>query len=333
MGRNRAMFGRKQSNILVIKTDNLVGFVSAEPAFDAIRKAHPNATISLLTIPSLQRVARAAPYFDQVASIPNFRDSDARKEFVRQLKNAKFERIYDLAANETSRKLHAALGPFRPKWLGATPARKQRARADLAAATPSLERVLSDAGIDADERLPDFRWALDARKDSANMKPSWYGISGAYGLLLPGGAENGRWTAQGYAAIASIMSTAGYMPVLAGPKGLHAFGDEIADAAPQLVDLAGKTDHLQLAALAHEAAFFISDLAEEMHLAVSVGCEGVMIASGAAADAAAPLGRHVVTLTSASGPGSIDAAFVWRTLSNMGLINAGKEPRHEAQAG
>jgi len=328
------MFGRKQSNILVIKTDNLVGFVSAEPAFAAIRDAHPDATISLLTIPSLQRVARAAPYFDQVASIPNFRDADARKEFVRQLKNAKFERVYDLAANDASKRLHAALGPFRPKWFGAAPAsRKQRARVDGASATPCFERLMSDAGVDADQRLPDFHWALDARKDSANMKPSWYGISGAYGLLLPGGAENGRWTAQGYAAIASIMATAGFMPVLAGPKTLHAFGDEIANACPQLVDLAGKTDHLQLAALAHEAAFFISDHAEEMHLAVSVGCEGVMIASGAAIDAAAPHGRHVVTLTSATGPGSVDAAFVWRTLSNMGLINQGGEPRHAAQAG
>ena len=327
------MFGRKQSNILVIKTDNLVGFVSAEPAFEAIRKAHPNATISLLTIPSLQRVARAAPYFDQVAAMPNFRDSEARKEFVRQLKTAKFERVYDFAADDAAKRLHAAMGPFRPKWFSAAPApRKRRTGADRAAATPSLKRMMSDAGIDAGERLPDFRWALDARKDSANMKPSWYGISGAYGLLLPGSHGEGRWTAQGYANLASLMSTAGYMPVLAGPKELHAFGDEIADSAPQLVDLAGKTDHLQLAALANEAAFFVSDHAEEMHLAVSVGCEGVLIASGAAANAAAPHGRHVVTLTSAAGPGSVDAAFVWRTLSNMGLIGAGDAPRRSAQA-
>ncbi len=328
------MFGRKQSNILIIKTDNLVGFVSAEPAFEAIRQAHPNATISLLTIPSLQRVARAAPYFDQVAALPNFRDSEARKEFVRQLKNAKFERVYDLAADDAAKRLHAAMGPFRPKWFSAAPAPKKRARgANRAAAIPSLERMMSDAGIDSGGRLPDFNWALDARKDSANMKPSWYGISGAYGLLLPGAHGEGRWTVQGYANLASLMSTAGYMPVLAGPKELHAFGDEIADSAPQLVDLAGKTDHLQLAALANEAAFFVSDHAEEMHLAVSVGCEGVLIASGAAAGAAAPHGRHVVTLTSAAGPGSVDAAFVWRTLSNMGLIGTGDEPRHAAQAG
>ncbi len=315
------MFGRKKENILVIKTDNLAGFVAAEPAFDSIRRAHPDATISLLTISPLQRVARASPYFDQVAAIPNFKDSEARKEFVRQLKNAKFERVYDLAADDAGKKLHGAMGPFRPRWFSAAPASKRRRGSSRAAlATPSLTRLMQDAGLEEGDRLPDFHWALDARKDSANMKPSWYGISGAYGLLLPGPDPEARWTARGYAGLATIMATAGYMPVLAGPKELHEFGDEIADAAPQLVDLSGKTDHLQLAALAHEASFFVSDQAEEMHLAVSVGCEGVLIASGAASDAAAPHGRHVVTLTTSDGPDSVDAAFVWRTLSNMGLI-------------
>ena len=120
--------------------------------------------------------------------------------------------------------------------------------------------------------------------------------------------------------------------MLAGPKELHEFGDEIADAAPQLVDLTGKTDHLQLAALAHEAAFFVSDHAEEMHLAVSVGCEGVLIAAGDAAEEAAPHGRHVVTLTAPGGPQLVDAAFAWRTLSNMGLIAVGDDAPVAAHA-
>ncbi|MEM8771671.1 MAG: glycosyltransferase family 9 protein [Pseudomonadota bacterium] len=327
------MFGRKKANILVIKTDHLVGFVSAEPAFDSIRRAHPEAMISLLTTPALQRVARASPYFDQVAAMPNFRDNEARREFLKQLKSAKFERVYDLAVDEASKKLQGAMGIFGPKWFTASPApRRRRGGADLAGALPSFDKLFSDAGLEPHGRLPDFHWALDARKDSANMKPSWYGISGAYGLLLPGPNPEGRWTAQGYAALAQTMSQSGFMPVLAGPKVLHDFADEIADTAPQLVDLAGKTDHLQLAALADEAAFFVSDHAEEMHLAVSVGCEGVLIASGAAADAAAPHGRHVVTLTSDTGPGSVDAAFVWRTLLNMGLAEHGQEIPVAAQS-
>ncbi|MEQ8748202.1 MAG: hypothetical protein RIC52_00370, partial [Amphiplicatus sp.] len=101
------MFGRKNENILIIKTDSLAAFVEAEPVFEAIRNAHPDARISLLTSSGLQRVARAAPFFDQVAAMPNFRDSESRKAFIKQLKTSKFERIYDLSADDNARRLHA----------------------------------------------------------------------------------------------------------------------------------------------------------------------------------------------------------------------------------
>ncbi len=326
------MFGRKNENILIIKTDNLAGFVAAEPAFDAIRQAHPNAKISLLTIPPLQRVARASPYFDQVAGIPNFRDGDARKEFIKQLKATKFEKVYDLACDDAGKKLYGAMGPFRPKWHSATPAPRKKKNDQTSFNTlPDVDKMLLEAGLEGAARLPDLGWALSARRDSANMKPSWYGISGGFGLLLPGLGEEKRWSAAGYAGLASIMARSGLMPVLAGPKELHHFGDEIADQSPQLVDLTGKTDHLQLAALAHAAAFFVSDDAEEVHLAVSVGCEGVLITSAKTPNPA-PAGRHVVSLKANGELGSVDPDFVWRTLTNMGLLDTDNDAPMTASA-
>ena len=325
------MLGRKQSNILVIKTDSLAAYVAAEPSFDAIRNAHANARISLLTIPALQRISRASPYFDQVASIPNFRDNEARKDFVKQLKSAKFERVYDLSFDDAGKKLRAAMGPFGPKWFTAGAPSRRSDKTVSEAVAPKVEKVFSEAGVELSPRLPDLRWALEARKDSANMQPSWYGISGAFGLLLPGSDPAKRWPAAQYAGMATMMARHGFMPVLAGPKDLHHLGDEIAYEAPQLVDLSGKTDHLQLAALAREAAFFVSDSAEEMHLAMSVGCEGVMIAKGAL-KSVAPEGRHIVTLSAQQNLGDIEPPFVWRTLTNMGLIFGENDGPIAAQA-
>jgi ADP-heptose:LPS heptosyltransferase len=325
------MLGRKQTNILVIKTDGLAAFVAAEPVFDAIRKAHPDAKISLLTIPGLQRIARASPFFDQVAAMPNLRDIEARKELVKQLKTAKFETVYDLAADDAGRKLHSAMGVFRPKWHTAGPAPRKSGKSRSSTDLPDVGKMLTAAGLDAPERLPDFRWALEARKDSANMKPSWYGISTPFGLMLPGVNPERRWPASCYAGFATIMARAGIMPVLAGPRDLHQFGDEIAQEAPQLVDLTGKTDHLQLAALSQEAAFFISDDAQEMHLAVSIGCEGVLVADGKFTPVA-PEGRHVVTLTANGELSSVEPIFAWRTLSNMGLILTDDEAPISANA-
>lgn len=325
------MLGRKQTNILVIKTDGLAAFVAAEPAFEAIRREHEHSKISLLTAPELQRIARAAPYFDQVAAMPDFRDSEAKKAFIKQLKTSKFEKVYDLAGDESGRKLRAAMGPFRPKWFAADAPSNKNGKQKVAIPLPQIDKMMNEAGLSQPNRLPDFRWAMSARKDSANMQPSWYGISGAFGLLLPGADEARRWNASGYAGLAAVMANAGVMPVLAGPKELHQFGDEIAHETPQLVDLTGKTDHLQLAALAQEAAFFVSDHAEETQLALSVGCEGVLIVRGKDPLPESP-GRHVVILTASGELRGVDADFVWRTLSNMGLIGVEEAPLKMAQS-
>lgn len=315
------MLGRRSENILIIKTDGLAAFVEAEPLFERIRDSNPHAKISLLTTPSLQRLARAAPYFDQVAAIPDFTVPEAKQAFVRQLKNAHFARVLDLSADEESSRLKSALGPFGPKWHQVDAAPKRRPKKGVAMPGRDISRFLSETGLTAPARLPDFRWALSARKDSANMQPSWFGVSGDFGLLLPGAEPERRWPASNYAALARLMSQARLMPVMAGGKDLHAFGDEIARDAPEIVDLCGKTDHLQLTALAQEAAFFVTDHSDELQLALSVGCAGVILRKVAEA-ASAPTGRHVVTLTSPGDLGEASAEFVWRTLRNMGLIPA-----------
>lgn len=315
------MFGRKSENILVIKTDGLAAFIAAEPVFEAIREQNPLAKISLLTEQGLQRLARAAPYFDQVAAMPQLHEVEARKAFVRQLKNARFSRVFDLSGDADGKKLQAGLGPFGPKWLSASAA--PRAKKGQEPSLPNLDRVLSEAGLKPDPRLPDLSWAGAARKDSANMQPSWFGVQGSYAVLLPSEDPARRWPAEHYARLAALMSQKKIMPVLAGGKELHAFGDEIANLAPEMVDLCGKTDHLQLTALAQEAMFFVSDGAEEMHLAASVGCNGVVIRR--AAETSPELkGRHVVTLTAKGDLSDAQPDFVWRTLDNMGLVVEGK---------
>lgn len=317
------MFGRKSENILIVKTDTLASFVAAEPVFQAIRDAFPKAKISLITRPSLQRIARAAPYFDQVAALPNLAEAETKKAFVKQLQSQKFAQVFDLSADEDARKLQSALGPFGPKWQSAAPPSRRRRGPD--GELSSYQKMMNASGLAITQRLPDFTWALAARKDSANMQPSWFGISGAYGLLLPGPDPEQRWPAENYARLAQTMARADIMPVLAGGKEIHAIGDEIAHVAPEVVDLSGKTDHLQLVALAQDAAFFVTDAAEEVHLALSVGCKGVMIRRSN--NASVPEGRNVVLLTAPTDLGTAKAEQVWQTLKNMGLLPDGKPAR------
>jgi len=154
------------------------------------------------------------------------------------------------------------------------------------------------------------------------MQPGWFGISGVYGLLMPGLDETRRWPAARYAELARMMAKKGIMPVMVGAKELHGFADEVAQAAPELVDITGKADHLQLVALAQTAAFFVSDAAEEVHLAVSVGCAGVLIRKSGE-EHLSPKGRNIITLTTRVDMSEAKPEFVWRALENMGLIPKG----------
>ncbi len=311
------MFGSRKAAILIIKREGLGAFVNADAAFAAIRDAHPRADIHLLTSGDLVRLAKAAPYFDNVLTDDAYSDPEARKSFVKQLKSKKFQLVFDLDGTDASKKLFSALGSFKPKLCAPPPAK----RGAKGATHPidAYAQQLSNAGVSAERRPPDLSWALDARKDAANMQPSWYGLSGAFALLAPALEKEGGWPVDRYARIAARIGDVGLSAVVVGGPDVADMGYEIARSDPNVVNLAGKTDLLQLAALAHEGAFFVADDTGPAQLIASVHCPGVMLfPNGAKPGARAPRGRDVVAIT-ATPEQSIDAELVWRTLGNMGV--------------
>ncbi|MEL6789662.1 MAG: hypothetical protein AAFO78_03715 [Pseudomonadota bacterium] len=329
------MAAQKNSRILVIMTDSLASFVASEPIFEEIRNAHPEATISLLTTKALERLARSAPYFDQIAASPPLHDKATRQNLINQVRKTRFSKVFDLSGGEASRRLSTGLGWRKPKWVsmgGGRPDRSLRSGVDRLG---DVAKFCAGGDLANPARYPSLGWSLDTRKDSANMQPSWYGLNSAYGLLLVSDDNRQRMAASQYAQLANLMSGAGIIPVLIGDTSLNDFGDDIAAEAPDLVDLTGKSDHLQLASLARNASFFVSDLADEMYLALSVGCDGVLVSPYEDQDL--PIsGRHVVRIAPAPGrAGDVDPHQIWQTVRNMGLHEkpfTGNAREHEDQA-
>lgn len=316
------MFTNRKENILIIKTDGLAGFVAAEPLFQAIREAHPDSVISLLTTKSLERLARAAPFFDQIAPLPQMSERISRQSLLAQIKRSRFARIYDLSCDESSKRIQAGLGFMKPKWFSVDAPRTRQMKRKGGIAVPDAGKFLETLGIADPDRRPDFSWALSSRKDSANMQPSWYGLNGDYGLLLTSQDSARRWPAERYADLANYMAQGGVTPVLIGDHDLNDFGDDIATLAPDLVDLTGKSDHLQLAALAANACFFVSDHADEMYMALSMGCSGVLI-SAVDDPEIHRSGCHVVRIDAIGPAEGLAAQQVWQTILNMGLTPEG----------
>jgi len=327
------MFNGRAEKILVIKTDTLAGFVLAEPVFEQIRRSHPEATISLLTTKSLERLARAAPFFDQIAALPDIADRAQRQALVTQVRRSKFSRVYDLCNSDASRKLYKGLFGFsRPKWHSVQSSRGTSFGRRDDVVVPDMDRFFSSVGFEEPERRPNFSWALEGRKDSANMRPSWYGLTGAYGLFLPNKDERRRMSAEQYAKLANQMVENHITPVLIGDHSLHDFGDDISMLAPELVDLSGKSDHLQLAALARHANFFISDHADELYLALSMGCDGVLISPDPEILAASQSSSHIVHIRAHGSSSQLSHEQIWQTVRNMGVLNVADQPDHHAMA-
>ncbi len=317
------------ARILILKQEGLRQFVEAEPAFAAIRAANPGVPIDLLTSPHLGRLAKGAPYFDRVLAAGQVAGKAAQKEFLAQLKRIGYEQIYDLDGTKATLEIRNAMTGFRgPRWIGP---KRVMSRPGFRAASFSgaaMRKLLSDANIAVDHRLPDLEWALSGRKDAANMQPSWFGISGPFALFIPSADQSRRWPPEHYAALTPILAEEGMTAVVVGPETLGDYGQKVVQlvsrrggAGPgSVVDLAGKADLAQVAMLARHAHFFVAGLSEELHLCVSVGCPGlVLLHASETADGDALFGRNVIKLT-AQDVSKLSPDMAVTMLRNMGLL-------------
>ncbi|MEM8986299.1 MAG: glycosyltransferase family 9 protein [Pseudomonadota bacterium] len=326
------MFGRKSAKkILIIKFDRLSEFVNADAAFAAIRAAHPTDKITLLTKPDFARLAKAAPYFDTVATDAGPKDAENQRLFNARLKKEGFHIVYDLDRSQRTKKIFNAMRPFPPKWSGAAPGCAYRYEPVHGNIIDDFAAQLEAAGVACQARRPELAWALDARKDSANMQPSWYGLTGPFALLAPGNDGDKRWPTDKWAGLAQTISELGVIPVLIGGTEKQAIGHSIVRQAPSTVNLMGKTDLLQAAGLAAAAAFYVADDTAPAHLFASVGCGGVMpLSVGARLDLTCPRGRDAVAVTAASLE-DVSVAQILRTLRNAGHFSGRAVRQHAPQ--
>lgn len=331
---------RSAKRVLVIKREGLRQFVEAEPAFCAIRRAHPQATIDLVTGISLQRLARLAPYFDRVVGTRGVMGNGEKKDLAGQLKKVGYAVVYDLDGTKDSMEMRSLLRGFRgPQWIG--PKRPlsegRRALAPTPLAGPGMRKLLRGNGLELEERLPDLSWTPRGDDRAANLDPSWFGLPERFGLVMPAANPQHRWPAENHAELFSNLVAQGITPVIVGPEQIVPFATDIIRAVAEAgvvsgrgpVDLSGKTDAAQLAVLAQEAQFFIAGPSEELHLVTSLGLPGVVLLPASEEMSSDALyGRHVVKLT-AGRLGLVNPELAASTLRNMGLIprDHGEPPR------
>jgi ADP-heptose:LPS heptosyltransferase len=286
----------QKGRILVIKLGALGDFVLATGPFAAIRAAHPEENIILLTTAPFADFAEASGYFDEVwvDDRPSRINLVAIQRLRRRLRRGKFYRVYDLqTSNRSSWYFRLMRGFLRPQWsgiaFGCSHPHTNRARNKMHTIERQADQ-LAVTGI-ADTPFPDLSWAT---ADLAR-----FDLPDRFALLVPGGAAHRpgkRWPAELYRELAGELTKIDVLPVIVGGPDEVALAAEIADGTAT-ISLAGETSFAEIAALSRAAAGAIGNDTGPMHIAAICGCPSVVLFSGESDPAiTAPRGDDVQVL-------------------------------------
>ena len=280
--------------ILVIKLGALGDFIQALGPMAAIRRAHPDDRLTLLTTRPFSTLGRDCGYFDDIMidNRPRWLDLRGWLALRKALNVRAFRRVYDLQNNDRTGLYHKLFSP-RPEWVGVAEGASHRNASPLRNAGKAFGghvQTLALAGIH-DVTIDTLGWMRPAQD---------FALPPRSVLLVPGGAPQHpqkRWPAQNYAALASRLIEHEYTPVLIGGAAEAGVTKTIADGAPGTRDLTGRTELYDIAALARIAAGAIGNDTGPMHLIAPTGCKSLVLFSGASLPHRhAPLGDHVTTL-------------------------------------
>jgi ADP-heptose:LPS heptosyltransferase len=116
-------------------------------------------------------------------------------------------------------------------------------------------------------------------------------------MLIPGSSPRHlakRWPTRHFGELARRLKSAGYLPVLVGLGGEADLGRGIRDVCPDALDLIGRTEIADLAALARAAALTIGNDTGATHVAAAGGNPVVVLFSRASDPSlCAPRGKEV----------------------------------------
>lgn len=283
--------------VLVIKLGALGDFILATGPFAAIRAAHPDAHITLLTTRPYASLGKQTGWFDDVwiDDRPRLTNLGAWLTLRTKLRGGDFDRVYDLQTSDRSGWYFRLMGPGRrPEWSGIAPGCSHphaNPRRDFMHTIERQAEQLAMADI-PDVPPTDLSW-VDA-------DVSAFDLPDRYVLLVPGGAPHRpakRWPAAHYADLAERLLGDGVVPVLIGGPDEAPLGREIAERVPGVASLIGKTDFAQIAVVAQGAAGCVGNDTGPVHIVAAAGCPTVVLFSADSDPTLTePRGRDVTVL-------------------------------------
>lgn len=297
--------------ILVIKLSALGDFVLALAAMKRIREAHPKAHITLLTTPPYEGLAKLSPYFNAVETKGKPESFGEMMDLRAHLKQARYERVYDLQTSSASARIFHLLAPFPPAWSGIAFGCSLPHRNPKRNAMHTLERhadQLKEAGIWPDAPTapgtapgPDLSWV--AERTARNRQAATSLAPRPYIMLIPGGSAHRldkRWPARNFGELARIFYASGFDVLIIGGPQESAIGREIQRMEVKARDLTGRTDFAGIASMGSKAALIVGNDTGPLHLAAATGAPTIVLFSKASDPLLSAPRGHVMVLQASS---------------------------------
>ncbi len=273
--------GRPIERVLVIKLGAMGDFVQATGPFEAVRRHHDGAHITLLTTPPYRDFATAGGWFDEIwiDERPPWRDLRGWLALRKRLRRAKFDRVYDLQTSDRSAILFYLFGFGRkPEWSGIVRGcshRHTNPQRDIIHTIERQAEQLAIAGID-DVPPPNL--------DKLSADIGRFELTAPYVLLVPGGSPDRpekRWPAGHYAELARRLIAKAVTPVVIGGAAESQVATAIATFCAGSRDLTNETSMADIVELARGAAGAVGNDTGPMHVIATAGAPSVVLFSHA----------------------------------------------------
>ena len=289
------------AKILVIKLGALGDFIQTCGPFQAIRNYHGDAHITLLTTAPFTSMACSSGWFNEiwVDDRPVWYQFSAWLALRRRLIEGHFERVYDLQTSDRSGWYFRQFPKKdRPEWSGIV-------RGCSHPHTNPRRNFMHTIDRQAEQlRMAGVENVSCANLDWLDADITDFGCPEKFALLVPGGAvarTQKRWPLGGYVALAQRLMKCGVGVCLIGDASESELQNSIGKSAVGVIELAGKTDFAQIAALARRSYVTIGNDTGPMHIIASCGVPTVVLFGNASNPAlCAPRGSNVVVVAAAA---------------------------------
>jgi ADP-heptose:LPS heptosyltransferase len=303
--------------IVLLRLDRIGDFVLGIPAYRAIRKAHPDARITVVVPPAVAELAQLCPYFDEVylydahwlrpGALRWDRWGSALK-LIRFLRSKPIDLLLDF-------RYQNRLDPFITGLSGAA----QRVGFDLGFPSLFLTQkvspppmgmhqvdrnllLLQGIGVTTAEKQLEIWWDEHDLKTAEKHIPSQELLPGIPRIMVHIGAAapSKRWSAESFEVLIHELHAATQADILVmGGEDDLAFSQDVVDGLEcPVVNLVGKLSLRQMAALMKDCGLFIGCDSGSTHVAAASGIPVLSLFSAAnEVEVWRPWGEKVRVLT------------------------------------